>query len=154
MGLQWANEYLYNSGKADFTATEKLLAELHAPQVRQYLSYKDPFENHPHKKKEVKEPMAINLVLSLEKFVKFVQDHQAMAPDNKIKVDERGNYVYNKETGDQETIDIPLADRWVNIGKMRVNSEGKIVVEVSAATLDKMELLNARQARIEAYQSK
>lgn len=130
------------------------IKEIYAPMLRDHLSASSIRFEQFAPKKEVKEMAnTIHLVLSAEGFAKFVLDNQKMAKDSKLKVDKNGNSIYNAEIGDYETVEIPVADRWVSLGDMRINADGKYVVKVTVNTLNSMDQLNAREERIKAYET-
>jgi len=100
------------------------------------------------------EPVStFNLVMSAEKLAVYLQDLQEMAPGTKTEYDKNGNTIYNPETNEYRKVEIPLEDRWVSPGEMRVNAEGKFVVKSSSSILAEMEALNAQRARIADYQA-
>lgn len=120
-----------------------------APLSREYAQDKQVRFNFTKKEEPVS---TINLVMSAEKLATYLQDLQEMATSTKYAMGDNGNYKYDEE-GHHIYIDIPLEDRWVSPGDMRVNAEGKFVVKSSSAILAKMEALSAQRARIADYQA-
>lgn len=135
---------LSNSQKFNREAWQKVLDECKPVPYQ--------FEDFPTKKEE-KVSSSINLVMSAEKFAGFLMDLQELAPDSKTKYDKNGNTIYNAETGDYEKMEIPVTERWVDVRKIRINEDGKIVVSVALSTLNNMDQLNARRERIASYQA-
>lgn len=131
------------------------IKEIYAPMLREHLSAPPSLSYERFtQKKEVKEmSRTINLVLSAEGLAKYIKDLQELAPSTKRKLDERGNYVYDAETGDYLEVEIPLHDRKVEINYIRLTEDGKFAFEVSPSTFAKMEALYAQKARIAEYQT-
>lgn len=104
-------------------------------------------------KKEEKVSNNVDLILTAEGLTKFIKDLQSMQDGTKPFRDSRGNRVIDEVTGEYKMIEIPLADRWVSVGNVRVNDEGKFVVRVEPYTLDSLEAYNSKQTRIASYQA-
>lgn len=131
-----------------------LIRDMYQEQIKQSLETPSlRFDKFCTQKKEEKEHMSnINLALTAEGLATFIRDLQEMATATKRKMDERGNYLYDGN-GDYMCIEIPLADREVELGYIRVTEEGKFAIKVSPSTFAKMEALYAQKARIEKYQA-
>lgn len=134
-------------------ALSSRIKEIYQKELEQQL--KTPymsFEQFTPKKEETKVSNNINLILSAEGLAKYIADLQELAPSTKHKMDERGNYVFDGD-GDYVNVDIPLSDRKVEIGSIRLTEEGKFALTVSSAIFAKMEALYAQKVRIESYQA-
>jgi hypothetical protein len=96
--------------------------------------------------------VSTSIIVSAEGLAIFVKDLQEMATQTIYKRDDRGNRILD-DNGDYVIIDVPVHDRWVNFGDIKVNAEGKFVLKVSDSTLNSMEAHNARKARVDTYQA-
>lgn len=131
----------------------EMLKELYQPYLKQSLETPSlRFDKFQTQKKEEPKVSTLNLELTAEGLSTFIRDLQEMATDKKRKMDERGNYVFDAN-GDYMYIDIPLAEREVAIGNVRITEEGKFALKVDSSTFAKMEAQYAQKARIEKYQA-
>lgn len=133
------------------TDLSKRIREIYEPMVRESFSAPQLSFEQFTPKKEV-EVSNINLILSAEGLAKYIADLQELAPSTKYKMDERGTYVFDGN-GDYVNVDIPLSDRKVELGSIRLTEEGKFALTVSPATFAKMEALYAQKERIKSYEA-
>lgn len=134
------------------TDLSKRIREIYEPLVRD--SFSAPsirFEQFASKKEE-KVSSSINLVLSAEGLTTFIKDLQELAETTKYKRDNNGDRVYNDETCSYEVVEVPLEERWVNLGDIKWNGE-KFVVKTNNSVLNNMEALNARRNRVKSYET-